>query len=206
MTLVVLVPVLGRPQRVRPTLDGFAPHRVLFIADPHDVDEQRAIREADGELLIFSGNYAEKINRGAGVTDEPLLFLGADDLRPLNGWLERAMARLDPAQVVGINDLISRPNRPTHATHFLMTRDYAEQPCADGSRGPLYEEYDHSCIDDELIATATHRGVYDYAEDAYVEHLHPDNGKGDWDPTYEKGRVQIRRDLRCFRSRTPLWT
>jgi hypothetical protein len=68
--------------------------------------------------------------------------------------------------VVGVNDLIPRRSaRAGHATHFLMTRAYAQRPACStaptrtlvrGLRPQLY-------VDDELIATARKRGVYAYA-------------------------------------------
>lgn len=215
--LAVLVPVLQRPHRVTPLLDSIAKTtrgaQVLFICDPDDVDEQRAIDRAlpeyEGRLEVAqlerAGGYAYKINEAAQETDRPLLFIGADDLVFHRGWLDAAARRLSlPVQVVGVNDLIRR--RRQHATHFLMTAEYAQQPCLDGSRGPIAEAYDHSFTDDELIATAMARGAYLYAKDAYVEHLHPFGGRGTDDDVYRKGRARFAHDRRTFNRRQALWT
>lgn len=209
---VVLVPVLGRPHRVQPTLDSVrrtAPHaRVLFIADHADHDEIQAIRRANAEFVLFDGSYAAKINHGVQVTDERLLFLGADDLEWSDGWLQACEAHVRRgADVVGVNDLCApRTQRGDHATHFLMTRGYAEAPTIDGGPGPLCELYDHSCCDDELVAVARARGVLVIDPTIIVEHLHPDARKAPVDDTYRKGREHIRADRRLFRSRMPLWT
>lgn len=213
MTLLdVLVPVLGRPHRVRPTLDAFAaatpePHRVLFIASPDDPAEQDAIRAAGAELLVVDGNYAVKIREGVRATSSPLVFLGADDLLPQAGWLDVARSYMrDGAQVVGVNDLCSaRVLAGTHATHFLLTREAAELPTIDGRPGPLCDLYDHSCVDDELFATARHRGMLAVATDSIVAHLHPDAGRSEWDETYAKGRAMIRHDRRLMRRRAGMW-
>ena len=164
--------------------------------------EIEAIEQAGGEILFtLKANYAGKINSAVSCTDEPLIFLGADDLIPSDGWFEAASIAIDNgAQVVGINDMMSRWRRE-HATHFLMTRQYAKLPVITGERGPLCELYDHSCVDDELIATAKHRNAYAYAADAHVVHLHPDNGTAPIDDTYRKGRSRIRDDRRLWRSR-----
>jgi hypothetical protein len=211
--LVVLVPVRGRPHRARPTIEGFkrtAPAaRVVFIADPDDTQEQRAIKYAGGELLIHQGGYASKINHGVQVTDEPLVFLAADDLDPQPGWLQAATSTLMQRDVeaVGVNDLIPRrPGRRGHATHFLLTREYAERPTIDDQPGPLSTAYDHSFVDDELIATAKHRRVYAYCDDAHVRHLHPMAGNAPDDETYQRGRRRFRADRALFNERSRLWT
>lgn len=205
--LVVLVPVLNRPQNVEPLLHSIAAAtpgdpRILFICDPDDRDEIDAVGAAGAEILIHAGNYASKINRGVVCSQEPLIFLGADDLDFRPGWLEAAKVKLDPAQVVGVNDLI--PRQRDHQTHFLITREYAEQGCIDGP-GVLCELYAHNCVDDELMATAKRRGVYAYAPDAQVRHDHPMVGAS-IDSTYVKGMAPLRADRRIFRTREALWT
>jgi hypothetical protein len=212
VTVAVLVPVLNRPHRVTPTLAAFtatAPGaRVLFLADPDDLPEQRALHDAEADHALITGGYAAKIAAGVRLTTEPLVFLAADDLIPLPGWYDAARALLvGGVEVVGVNDLIPRrPGRERHATHFLMTRSYAERPCIDGTPGPLHHGYDHSFVDDELIATATRRGVYAYAENAHVQHLHPMTGTAADDTTYRKGRARFRADRQLFHRRSRLWT
>jgi glycosyltransferase involved in cell wall biosynthesis len=209
--LAILVPVLNRPQNVKPLLDSIHentpdPYRVLFIADPDDTAEQDAITAEGGQMIVPGGGYAAKIRAGVEATDEPLLFIGADDLRFDAGWLEAATEKMPGAQVVGVNDCIRRPHRPQHATHFLVTRAYAEQPCIDGQPGMLSEAYAHSFVDDELIATATKRGVYAYAQRSRVRHLHPMVNTAADDDTYRLGRSQFRRDRKTFLRRSALWT
>jgi Glycosyl transferase family 2 len=204
--LVVLIPVLGRPQRAQMALDGFKSTtpdvRVVFIPDPDDDPEIDAIIAAGGEILFtLKANYAHKINTAVKLTKEPLIFLGADDLIPSEDWFEKALAHMEAGvEVVGVNDMIKR-GRAEHTTHFLMTRHYAELPVITGERGPLCELYDHSCIDDELIETAKHRNAYAYAEDSHVTHLHPDNNTAPLDDTYRKGRAKLREDRILWKSR-----
>jgi glycosyltransferase involved in cell wall biosynthesis len=209
--LAVLVPVLNRPQRVAPLLasiEASTPEaQVLFICDQNDHAEIEAIGHAGGKYIVHDGNYAQKIRAGIELTNAPLVFLGADDLTFQPGWFEAAKAAMaDGVQVVGVNDLIERPNRPTHATHFLLSREAAELPCIDGSSGPLFEGYTHSATDDEFIATSVKRGIYAYAPDAHVEHLHWMNGRAEDDEVYRRGREHFRRDIRLFRRRSRLWT
>jgi hypothetical protein len=207
--LAVLVPVLGRPHRVQPTLRTFAETapgcRVLFIADPDDAEEIAALDEAGADYISPGGGYAAKIRAGVDVTDQSLIFTGADDLEPRENWLEAAeSAMADGIEVVGVNDLIERSR--DHATHFLMTRDYALLPTLSGDPGPFHQGYSHWYVDDELIATAEHRGIYAYAPNAQMLHLHPMVGGAEDDPTYQKGRELRRHDAHLFRRRSRLWT
>lgn len=207
--LAVLVPVLGRPHKVAPTLAGFertAPGcTVMFLADPDDTQEIAALNRHGATYLTTGGNYAQKIRAGVEATTAPLIFTGADDLKPLDGWLKEAVEEMQVhgAEVVGVNDLINRTRE--HATHFLMLRDYAEQPTIDGQPGPFFEGYHHWYVDDELIATAKHRDTYSYAADSQIRHLHPMVG-GEDDATYRKGREQRRLDKKLFSRRSKLWT
>jgi glycosyltransferase involved in cell wall biosynthesis len=213
----IIVPVLARPQRVAPLLDSIertAPEaHVIFITDPADEPEADAIvaaRESHPgvtvSMLEHAGGYASKINLGCAVSDERLVFLGADDLEFQEGWLEAAATEIDAGWgVVGVNDMLHR-SRARHATHFLISREYALRDSIDGSEGPLFTGYDHSFVDDELIATARARDTYIYCDQARVKHLHPMNGLAEDDETYRKGRARFRRDRRLFERRTALWT
>ncbi len=210
MDVAILVPALDRPANVAPLLESIhssagGSYRVLFICDPDDDTELQAITREGGEMIAPGGGYAVKIRAGVAATSESLLFLAADDLRFEAGWFEAAAEKMPGAQVVGVNDGIRRPHRPRHATHFLMTRGYAEMPCIDGSPGPLSDAYSHSFTDDELIATATKRGVYMYAERSRVTHLHPIAGTAEDDDTYRRGRAQFRQDRKTFVRRSVLW-
>jgi len=142
------------------------------------------------------------------VTDEPLLFFGADDLHFHPGWLDAARAEFRPGiGVVGTQDLCNRRVlRGEHATHFLVTREYAELPLIDGGRGPLCEEYPHEFVDDELVGTARHRGAWAFAAGSVVEHLHPDAGKAPSDELYAAQAERMRRGRPIFNKRRALWT
>jgi hypothetical protein len=208
--VAILVPALARSQNVAPLLASIRestpqPYRVLWLLDPGDRAEQDAVAAAGGWMLSAGGSYAAKINAGVRATDEPLVFLAADDLRFRPCWLDIARAAIGRgAHVVGVNDGIRR--RRVHATHFLLTREYAQRPCIDGTPGPLSVAYDHSFVDDELIATATKRGVYVHETRSTVLHLHPDMRSAPDDDTYRKGRAKFESDRAVFNERSALWT
>ena len=205
--VAVIVPTLMRPHKVSRVLETFgaAGVRIVFVADPHDDLTLDTLREAGAEHIAPGGNYARKIRAGVKHTSEQYVFTGGDDLEAKPGWFEAALEKLvEPVQVVGINDLIKRTRK--HATHFVMTRAYAEQPTIDGRPGPFFDGYHHWFMDDEFIATAEHRGVYAYAPDAQVLHLHPMAGLAEDDEVYRLGRQQRRYDGKKFKRRSVHWT
>lgn len=206
--LAILVPVLRRPHRVAPLLNSIrstVEATTLFIADPDDEYEIEALEREDAEFVTLSAGFAAKINLGIRESAEPLIFIGADDLDFKPGWFERSRRKLlDGIQVVGVNDMLRRQR--DHATHFLVTREYAEREQIDGQPGLLHEGYSHSFVDDELIGVAKARGVYAYAPDACVQHLHYLNGKAPRDETYELGLSRFHHDRRLFRRREAQWT
>lgn len=210
LSVAILVPTLARPQNVAPLVESIQaftpqPYRILFICDPGDVPAQDEIAKAGCQMISPGGGYAHKIRAGIHATDEALIVTAADDLRFTPDWLEAASSRLsDTIQVVGLNDGIRRRKRPEHATHFLMTRAAAQLPCLDGSPGPFFD-YGHWRCDDELIATATKRGMYAYAPESLVRHVnHPMQGGPD-DSTYRLGRAHAATDNYTFDGRRPLW-
>jgi hypothetical protein len=147
-----------------------------------------------------------KINRAVWQTDEPLIFLGADDIRFRPGWYEAAAAKLKPGiGLVGTNDLHHpRVVRGRHATHFLATRAYATSGHIDGP-GLMHDGYHHCFADDELVETARARGAWAMALDSHVEHLHPSWGNAPDDPVYQASYAPFEADRALFRSRRHLW-
>lgn len=209
--LTILVPVLGRPHRVRPLLESASATtpaaQVLFIADPDDDAELEALEAEAAEYITVDGGYAVKINEGVRATDTKLVFTGADDITFLPGWFEAAKAHLsDQIRVVGVTDEVTKRNRlGHHAPHFLIARDYALRTIIDGDRGPFCERYRHCWVDNEFIGTARQRRVIHIATDARVHHSHPFDGSAETDATYEKGQASYRRDQMVFRQRKRLW-
>ncbi len=217
--LDILIPVCHRPHKVLAlvaSIRATTPDaRVLFITDPSDGVEQDAISQADCEWIATGARtYAEKINAGVRHTDGEWVVFAADDLIfHDHTWASSALwkagdpTRAGSSAVVGLNDLIPRPHRPKHATHFLVDRFYAEYfACADGSPGPLHEGYRHWYVDDEFIATARWRGEYAYAQNAHVRHDHPMVGTAPMDPIYRVGYDHDAADRAVFLSREHLWT
>ena len=204
--------MLGRGEHVRPLLDSLADEpraRALFVVT--EGDESALTATVDCDRIVVAprrrGDYAAKINTGCRGSAEPLLFLGASDIRFHPGWLDACLSELsDGIGVVGTNDLCNpRVMSGQHSTHSLLTREYAVLPCIGGEPGPLFEGYVHEYVDDELVGTAKARGAYAHAADAIVEHLHPMGGKVPSDALYDAQGARMRASVRLYRQRRRLW-
>ncbi len=213
--VVVLVPMLGRPHTVAPLRESLAAStdraRLLWICTEGDTD---VLDATAGDLRLVvppraRGDYPAKINAGYRATREPLLFLGACDIRFHPGWLEACEAKVAAGfSVVGTNDLgNARTATGALSTHTLVTRDYADQyGVVDRAGQVLHEGYWHEFCDNELVETAKARGCYAHAADAVVEHLHPTWGKAEPDAMYDKALLRMGQGYGLFKKRRPLWT
>jgi hypothetical protein len=219
--VVVLCPLLHRVDRfptmlasLRATTDGAA---VLLLVSPGDtavagavapvLDERTAVMQVPYQPV---GDFARKINAGARARAEPLLFLGADDLRFHPGWLQAVRTTLaaNPgAKVIGTQDLGNpRVLAGDHATHSMVVRDYLSRGTIDEPGKLLHENYVHEFVDDELVGTAKARGVWAFAAAAIVEHEHSNWGKSPTNSLYlDQGR-RMRASRPLYRRRAALWT
>jgi hypothetical protein len=213
--LVILVPMLGRREQVRPLLASIEAStpgcRVLFLVTPNDAEVISELTRLGQEQHTVPrrprGDYARKINTGYRISREPWIFTGAIDLRFHPGWFEAAIAKMsDTIGVVGTNDM-GNPMviAGLHATHFLVARWYANIGTIDEPCSIFCEQYAHEFVDNELIATARHRGAYAHAGDALVEHMHPHWGKGADDLLYQQQPSRMRIGVKIFRRRAHLW-
>lgn len=214
--LVILIPMLGRPHRIRPLLDSIEAStpraQVLFLLSPADRTVRQTV-EQEGRTFHEVhyrpvGDYARKINCGVRVTSAPWLFTAADDLRFHPGWFETALAMAQPGiGVIGTNDLGNpRVLAGEHATHFLVARWYTDLGTMDRPGELMCTDYPHEFVDDELVGTAKKRGMWAMALDAHVEHLHPNWGKAKIDALYQQQPARMRMGQTIYRRRIRLWS
>ncbi len=216
--VVIIVPVLDRPQNVQPLLSSiqsttFEPYRVLFVGTESDREENRTVREAGADLLVLpgrriAGDYARKINYAYRNSTEPLLFLAADDLKFHKDWLTEAHTLLDEGyQVVGTNDLGNeRVMKGYHSTHTFVTRAYVDEfGTIDQPGEVLHEGYNHWYVDDEFIQTAQARDTFHPCRRSHVEHLHYGWHKAPMDNIYKLGESKRKTDKSLFYIRRPQW-
>lgn len=211
MSTVVVVPVLGRAERISPLVESLratTDARLLFVCSPSDIDAKRACRSTGADTITVPwepgrGDFAKKTNLAYQESSEDWVFCGATDLRFRPGWLENAIQVGDRsnAGVVGTQDMGNAlVKRGRHATHPLVRRTYIEVYGGTfDSTGHIYsEEYDHQYVDLEFVETAKLRGQWAFAKKAFVEHMHPNWSKGEWDPTYEKAFREAREDRALY--------
>lgn len=145
------------------------------------------------------GSFAQKVNRGYLVSDEPWLFLVGDDVKFHKGWLDQAMetARVTGKCVIGTNDLgNSEVMAGRHATHMFIRREYVEVRGAswDGPGVVAHEGYRHWYVDNEIIEQAKGWDEWAPCLESHVEHLHPYWRKGEMDDVYRIGAAAAEAD------------
>jgi len=218
--VAIIIPVLRRPHRVEPMMRDVAAamtcdYELLFVATPGDKLEIAALERAGANFILtprvfLRGDYPVKINLGYRTTTAPWILTGADDLHFHPGWFEEAMKVYQEtgALWIGTNDLSGREiyGEP-HATHSLVHRNYARDQGTVTEKDAIYSvAYWHEFVDDEACATARHRGVYAWAENSIVEHMHPHWGKAPSDELYEKNKAaRIHQGRIVYNRRKRLW-
>lgn len=209
--IAVIVPVLGRPHRAGPFMESLRESTdsaaVYAVANDSDAASQSAWIAAKANVLYSPYvTFAEQVNYAYGITHEPWLFLTGDDVVFHPGWADELLrvAAATGAQVVGSNDLTNaRAEEGSHSPHMLISRQYIADVGAswDGPGVVCHEGYRHMFVDDEIVTAAKQRGVFAYAKDAIVEHLHPVAEKSEVDATYRLGWSYAELDKSRFAER-----
>jgi hypothetical protein len=217
--VLVLTPVLGRPERAAPVAASIRASddraEPLFLCSPGDDDEIAACRDSGWTIVVpwecGPADYGRKMNRGVELARSygfDWAFLGADDLVFHPGWLDQCLRVWERtgACVVGTNDMGNqRVISGRHSTHTLVHVDYLDCGTIDEAGKILHEGYGHSFCDDEFVQTAQMRGTYVHAGEAFVEHQHPNWGKGEDDATYRKGMSSFDADRRLYERRKQMF-
>lgn len=208
--VAVIVPVMGRPQNAAPFMASLKASTnratVYAIVGPEKEAGKSAVawRKAGAEVRVCKGStFAQKVNYAYQVTIEPWLLLVGDDVRFRPGWVEAAQ-KVGTASVVGTNDLANpRVVAGEHSCHPLIRRSYIDEVGAswDGPRVVCHEGYGHWFVDDEIVTAAKQRGVWGFAPDAVIEHLHPIWGTAPDDETYRLGQSKAAKDKATFVAR-----
>jgi hypothetical protein len=208
----VLVPVVHRPWAAAPFMASVAGDprvRVTAVVQEPDSESVEAWALAGAEQLLQSGTtFAQKVNAGFRATDAPWVLLAGDDVRFTPGWLDACLRAAESgAEVVGTNEVDNRRVRQgLHSCHPFISRAYVNSVGAswDGPGVVCHEGYRHQYVDDEIVLAAKQRGVWAFAEDAVLEHLHPIHGKAPQDAIYRLGASAASADRATFMERRRL--
>lgn len=219
--VAVLIPTLGRPYRIGTLLTNLQSStrieaRPYFVVEAGDEPTIEAVEAACARKIVNVGEptYASCINSGYRATREPFLFLGADDIEFLNGWLEAALAAMADERVGVVGTFDPANPMPDHSAHSLVRREYIRQHggCIDLQDVVLYS-YHHGFTDHEFVGVAKARGAYCYCQESRIKHHHPGwdslgrvRGGHRLDKTYQKGNLNHRTDTVRFIERSRLWT
>jgi len=222
LPVTVVVPVLRRPHHAEPFMTSIRSASsprcplVLAVANRDDRATAAAWRRAGATIVWCDeapGSFAQKVNLVARIVGRHTdwLFLTGDDVRFHDGWIDAALDGLpEGARVVGVSEIpddaeLDRRFISTdyeaylrtadHTNHMFVATDYiaAEGASWDGP-GTTCGPYRHWWTNNELIAVAKQRGVWEARPDSVVEHLHPYFGKGQMDATYALGESAVQAD------------
>ncbi len=210
--LIVLVPVLNRPQNVAPLIESFeasgTPGALIFVMTEGDADEQTVVKAATPYWMESPlVTWPEKINWAYNYVRDNAdwVLFGADDITFHEGWWDATgpLRAVPEVSVIGTNDLGNpRVIAGEHTTHALVRSTYLGT--VDDPDSIVHTGYKHWCVDDEFLWTAKMRGCWSFCPGAVIEHNHPYWKKGEWDDTYAKGEENSAADLALWAERAPL--
>lgn len=223
MSVVILVPVLGRAQVLRGLVDSVAratsgPWSIRFLCSPGDqVATERCLQLSQFDHRVFTrvvpwepgpGDFARKTTLGIAETRDHWLFFGATDLLFTADWDRQMLHTYEEtgARVIGCRDGANPlVDRGRHFTHVLVHRSYvADHPVYDEPGAFYSSAYDHQSVDVEAFEQATELGEFAFCAQALVQHNHPFFGGAEMDETYEKALAKGREDRRLYLRRRSL--
>jgi hypothetical protein len=212
----IIVPVLWRSHTAGPFMAALAAtgelDRVLVtVAACHaDVGALRSWAPHNVQLVkIDDGRptFAQKVNDVYRRTEAPWMLLVGDDVEFKPGWLDAALTvqRETDAQVIGTNDG-GLQARSEMSPHPLIARSYVDWLGAslDGPKLVAHEGYRHNYVDREILMVAQRRGLYAFARESWIRHLHHGIGTAPVDSTYEVGTRHLQDDKTLWRQRERL--
>lgn len=213
----ILVPTLNRPESIGPLASNIASttplgsYSLIFVLDHADHESREAVKAAEFcRYILCDGTYPVKINAGYRASNDELILPTADDVWFREGWLEAVEdAFTDPhVHVVGTDDTTPSTADRSMATMPVIRREYIEHPGAVWNEPGIvfWEGYHHNAVELETCRLAQHRGCWTFADDAVIEHRHPDWGTREEDDTDRKGNRQGRDEDRArFEVRQAEW-
>lgn len=186
---------MKRPRNAEPfmaSLGDGSDAAVYAIADAADKATRDAWVSAGATVLICDrgSTFPNKCQHAYLNTAEPWLLLVGDDVTFHAGWWQAAKTVADGHALISTNDC-GNPYVATGdlAIHPIIRRSWVDESGAswDGPGHVVHEGYPHGWCDWEWTTKAQADGVFVYAPDCVVEHLHPVWQRSRWDDVYLSG-------------------
>ena len=188
MSLLVLCPSRGRPDNARELLDTFQKTKTntsSYLAFVLDSDDPTASEYPRGAYVVERGRpgMVDALNNVAGTEVDKYTYIGfvGDDHRfRTKGWDTVMLAYLARAGggFAYANDLLQRENLPTAV---FVTSEIVKQL---GYFSP--PKLAHLYVDDSWKYLGDGADCLYYFPDIVIEHMHPFNGKAEWDEGYRR--------------------
>lgn len=210
MMISVVMPTYRRAERLKEAVRNLfktAPDvELIVVIEQDDAESRQAIDRlgAEGYLLRYSvstqGNAVKAFNLGASVANGEAIMLGEDDVRFHTGWYENAKTLLHQGYgFIGCDN----GNEHVCPTNYIATKEWLRKNARGVLSLPIFNQIGDVAM--WHLAQISGDGVWARGVDnplrVYVENMHPYVGKGKWDATYEKRRVEGEGD----RAKYALW-
>lgn len=208
----ILVPTLNRPESIGPLASNIADttpvgsYSLIFVLDHADRESREAAKAAEFcRYILCDGTLPVKTNAGYRASNDEFILPTADDVWFRAGWLDAVLDEFENPRVhvVGTDDTTPSTAARDFATMPVIRRSYIENPgCVWEEPGNVFHEgYHHNALEVEVCHLAQHRGCWSWADDAVIEHRHPDWGTRELDATDERGNRQHRDEDRALLER-----
>lgn len=213
MSVVVVMPSRGRPERARSAIDALrrttslVSTALVLVVDADDplVDEYRRLRwsgfgpetwlmvlepEVTGDLVRATNTASLRVI--AEQPDAIVANLGDDHLSRTWGWDEKMIAALATPGIAYGDDRLQGENLPTApfiSPEIIRALGWYALPTCH-----------HLFIDDAWKALGIATGTLRYVPEVVIEHEHPATGRVEWDDGYERANNQeaTARDKEAF--------
>ena len=189
--LLVLVPSRGRPENAKRLFDvceASSAAWVTFVVDENDPEKSTYLNMFQGSMVVAPPGgrpgIVDPLNWAASLfTQNPwhwdyIGFMGDDHLPQTPDWDERIISALEQmgTGIVYGNDLLMGEELPTAAfmtSDIVRTLGYMAPP-----------QLNHLFVDNFWLELGKGIDRIKYLDDVIIEHIHPLNGKAEWDATY----------------------
>lgn len=203
MSIVVVIPSRGRPERAREAIRSIRDTAALVTTsivlavdeDDPELDGYRLLQfppyGPEWSLVMLRGDEGGNLVRATNtpamriVDEDPAAIVGVlndDQVARTPGW-DKAIASSLATPGIAYGDDLFQHDR-------LVTCPFISGAIVRALGWYALPTLEHLFIDNAWHDLGQALGVLRYHPELVFEHLHPFAGKGDWDDTYERGNAK----------------